>query len=200
MSGYEGSYLGAEEATFEEFGKIARLSRGCVITEKIDGTNAQVHVLDDGRVLVGSRNRYITPEADNYGFAKWVKAHEDELRGLGPGRHFGEWWGSGIQRGYGLLNGEKRFSLFNVARWGEGRDTTKFPQERPLCCQVVPVLWTGEFTTEAVEAALDSLRQTGSHAARGFMRPEGVVIWHEAARVLFKKTLEKDQEPKGLSR
>lgn len=30
---------------FAEFPKIARLSRECVITEKIDGTNAQVVVL-----------------------------------------------------------------------------------------------------------------------------------------------------------
>ncbi|HLE80817.1 MAG TPA: RNA ligase family protein, partial [Dehalococcoidia bacterium] len=99
---------------FQEFGKIYRLSRDCIITEKIDGTNAQVVVLEDGRVLAGSRNRWITPEADNFGFARWVKEHEEELRSLGPGRHYGEWWGSGIQRGYGLK--EKRFSLFNVSR------------------------------------------------------------------------------------
>jgi hypothetical protein len=175
---------------FEEFAKIARLSRGCVITEKIDGTNAQVNVLDDGSVLAGSRNRYITPEADNFGFAKWVKAHEDELRtGLGIGRHFGEWWGSGVQRGYGLINGEKRFSLFNVQRWD-------IP-ERPACVGIVPVIYAGLFSTQAVDEAIDRLRNAGSLAAPGFMKPEGVVIWHEAARVLFKKTLEKDEAPKG---
>lgn len=79
---------------FEEFQKIARLSRECCISEKIDGTNAQVHVLEDGTVLAGSRNRYVTPEADNFGFARLVQEHQDELRaGLGIGRHFGEWWG-----------------------------------------------------------------------------------------------------------
>ena len=31
------------------------------------------------------------------------------------------------------------------------------------------------------------------------MKPEGIVIFHEAARTLFKKTLEKDSEPKSLS-
>ena len=36
---------------FEAFESIARLSRNCVISEKIDGTNAQVCVLEDGRVL-----------------------------------------------------------------------------------------------------------------------------------------------------
>ncbi|MCJ7726507.1 MAG: hypothetical protein MUP76_09000, partial [Acidimicrobiia bacterium] len=47
-------------------------------------------------------SRWITPEVDNYGFARWVKDHEEELRtGLGAGLHFGEWWGQGIQRRYG---------------------------------------------------------------------------------------------------
>jgi hypothetical protein len=197
---------------FEEFPKIARLSRGCVITEKIDGTNGQVHVLEDGTVLAGSRNRYVTPEADNFGFAAWVKAHEDELRQLGPGRHFGEWWGSGIQRGYGLQKGEKRFSLFNVARWhaaggppfetkpGDPRLPSKFSTEAPPCCMTVPVLYVGPFNTERAHTVLDELRANGSAAAPGFANPEGIVVWHEAARVLFKKTLEKDEEPKGISR
>lgn len=182
---------------FEEFPKIARLSRGCVITEKIDGTNAQIHITDEGRVLAGSRNRYVTPAADNFGFAAWVDAHVDELQQLGPGRHFGEWWGSGIQRGYGLPKGEKRFSLFNVARWADERDREKFPQNRPECCHVVPVLYAGPFDTSVIASTLYELGVKGSAAAPGFYRPEGVVVWHEAARVLFKKTLEKDEEPKG---
>lgn len=177
---------------FQEFNKIARLSRNAIITEKINGTNAQVHVLEDGTVLAGSRNRYITPESDHFGFAKWVKEHEDELRGLGEGRHFGEWWGSGIQGGYGLKNGEKRFSLFNVAKWGDDA-------VRPKCCHVVPVLYSGLFTTEAVIECLDNLAKSGSVASPGFMDPEGVVIYHEAARTLFKKTLKKDEVPKSLA-
>src|SRR4051812_35324540 len=98
---------------FVEFPKIARLSRECVITEKIDGTNAQIHIAKmdyylkatdaiansfDSYMFAGSRNRYIAPGADNFGFASWVKAHADELWALGEGRHYGEWWGSGIQR------------------------------------------------------------------------------------------------------
>src|SRR5678815_5574755 len=78
-------------ATFEPFSSIPRLKRGCVITEKIDGTNAQVYVADNGEVFAGSRNRWLGLEKteDAFGFARWVKDHEDELRGLGPGRHFG---------------------------------------------------------------------------------------------------------------
>ena len=42
---------------FVEFNKIARLSRNCVITEKIDGTNASVVITETGDFLVGSRTR-----------------------------------------------------------------------------------------------------------------------------------------------
>jgi hypothetical protein len=174
---------------FTEFNKIARLSRNCVVTEKIDGTNASVTITEEGLFLVGSRTRWITPEDDNYGFAKWAAANEAELRKLGVGTHYGEWWGLGIQRGYGLK--EKRFSLFNTARWSDDA-------VRPACCGVVPVLYSGVFDTKDIYLTLQSLSANGSSAAPGFMKPEGVVIWHEAARMFFKKTIEKDEAPKSL--
>ena len=177
---------------FIPFPKIARLSRGMVVTEKIDGTNAQIHFTDAGEMLVGSRTRWITPEDDNYGFAAWAKAHEEELRALGPGSHFGEWWGQGIQRRYGLT--EKRFSLFNVGRWGPG---AKDEALRPACCHVVPLLYSGDFSVEAVDGAIVGLRTFGSRAAPGFMQPEGVVVFHVASRTLYKKTVEKDERHKG---
>lgn len=178
---------------FLAFPKIARLSREMVITEKLDGTNAHVVVFPDGSVLAASRNRYITVEDDNYGFARWVAAHKEELRvGLGVGRHYGEWWGAGIQRGYGLTGNDKRFSLFNTARWGGNKSG------RPACCGVVPVLYTGAFDTWMVEGVMAALRNMGSEAVQGFMQPEGVVVYHKGANMLFKKTVEKDEEPKGL--
>ncbi len=178
---------------FVGFPKIARLSRECVVTEKIDGTNASILIPEDGGpTLVGSRTRWITPNDDNYGFARWVMANEEALRAeLGFGHHFGEWWGSGIQRGYGLSKGEKRFSLFNTHRW----------RDAPLAlCRVVPVLYKGEFETDAIEWALIRLANSGSRAAPGFMKPEGVIVYHTAARVMFKKTLEKDEEPKSITK
>lgn len=173
---------------FLAFPKMARLSRPCVITEKIDGTNAQI-LIEDATIMAGSRSRWITPgkTTDNHGFAAWVEVHRDELiQGLGDGRHYGEWWGKGIQRGYGL--DEKRFSLFNVARWGESR---------PECCDIVPTLFEGMFDTLHVEAALETLRREGSKAAPGFMKPEGVVVFHQHGNVGFKKTLENDEVPKS---
>ena len=45
--------------------------------------------------------------------------------------------------------------------------------------------------------ALSELRATGSRAAVGFMKPEGVVCFHVAANVGFKTTIEKDDEYKS---
>jgi hypothetical protein len=173
---------------FVEFRKIPRLHREVIVTEKIDGTNGQVWVSEDGaEIKAGSRNRWITPEDDNFGFAAWVQKNRDELLQLGPGRHYGEWWGAGVGRRYGLT--EKRFSLFNVNRWGE---------QRPACCHVVPVLWRGMFDTNAIEDALLDLASKGSVAAPGFMRPEGIIVYHVAANLMFKRTIEKDEEPKSV--
>lgn len=173
---------------FSEFPKIYRLSRECVITEKIDGTNASIYIEEDGTFTAGSRTRWITPQDDNFGFARWAEEHKVELMSLGPGQHFGEWWGVKIQRGYNLK--EKRFSLINTSRWED-------PSTRPLCCGVVPVMYKGLFTTEAVERCLDTLRVNGSLASPGFMKPEGIVVYHIAGNVAFKKTLEKDEEHKS---
>lgn len=174
---------------FKPFPKIPRLKRGCVITEKIDGTNAQVVVDAEGNVRAGSRNRWINPGDDNYGFARWVYDHEEELRTLGVGQHFGEWWGNGIQRGYGLK--DKRFSLFNTGRWSN-------KDERPVCCDVVPVLYAGEFSSDTVDSVLDNLKEAGSLAAPGFMKPEGVIVFLPAANNFYKVLAENDNVPKGM--
>lgn len=195
---------------FVGFSKMGRLSRECVITEKIDGTNAQVYITDAGRLLAGSRTRWITPGSDNFAFAAWCEEHRDELMGLGPGRHFGEWWGSGIQRGYGLPKGEKRFSLFNVIRWclsdaepgviKQGNpDVVKMQERLPACVGLVPELYRGLFDTLTVDVALSRLRANGSYASPGFMDPEGVIVFHIAANVGFKRTLDGDDLPKSLA-
>ena len=174
---------------FISFPKIGRLSRDIVITEKLDGTNAQVCITDDGEMLFGSRNRWITPDDDNHGFARWGSEHREELVQLGPGRHFGEWWGAGIQRRYGLK--EKRFSLFNAGRWSEDK--------RPACCHVVPVLYAGPFDASAIDETLQKLVDEGSAAAPGFMDPEGIIVFHSATRTNFKKTIKDDDAPKSLA-
>lgn len=191
---------------FNRFPKIPRFSRTCIVTEKIDGTNGLIYIgPGGGEFFVGNRRRWITPEEDNHGFAKWAYEHEEELRELGPGRHFGEWWGKGIQRGYGLT--ERRFSLFNVSRWAphgaepklisiSDEGVKKFQRVPPACCHLVPVIYEGEFGSNSVNYALSMLQVKGSYAAPGFMKPEGIVIFHTKGQTLFKKTILKDGEPK----
>ena len=106
---------------FKEFGKIPRLNRQMVITEKIDGTNGAIVIMpishingitnEDGTVTLydhdqrmlikrsgdhlvfaQSRSRYIDTEYDNFGFAEWIHNNADALVDtLGSGHHFGEW-------------------------------------------------------------------------------------------------------------
>lgn len=203
---------------FTPWPKIPRLFRDAVVTEKIDGTNAAIGIVDAGEAVSGgitsslfvpfdetsagliyaqSRRRIITPEDDNYGFARWVYDNAADLvRVLGEGVHFGEWWGSGVRRGYGLT--EKRFSLFNTKRWSwldnpEAREARNVPAQ--LHC--VPTLGIRTFSLAHVQGVMDELREKGSQAAPGFMNPEGIVLYHTAAGAMFKALLENDDKPKG---
>lgn len=204
---------------FTAFPKIPRLNREIIVTEKIDGTNAAVVIVpwselsyietngvrtlfdndaalavaqfDDFVVFAQSRSRFVAPDIDNYGFAAWVQRNAATLvQDLGAGVHFGEWWGSGIQRKYGLTGGTRFFSLFNTSRW-EGVEFST-PDLR-----VVPVLYKGQFDHEEIDEALANLRYFGSFATPEFAKPEGVVIYHTASREMFKVTLEGDEKPKG---
>jgi hypothetical protein len=210
------------EIEFKPWPKIMRLFRNMTVTEKIDGTNAAIGITqlkpgehweagktaqiawsEDGEtgyaVYAQSRKRLITPDDDNFGFAKWVNDNaEDLISILGTGLHYGEWWGNGIQRSYGLANGDKRFSLFNVNRFGwmdipEARAAHKVPG----ALHVVPVIVQNTMDTEVVRMAMDNLKQHGSYAAPGYMNPEGIVVYHHAANALWKVTYEFDEKGKG---
>ena len=177
---------------FKKFPKIPRFYRDIVITEKLDGTNGAIVFDETGALTVQSRNRAITPDDDNYGFARWATEHAGALWDvLGHGYHYGEWWGWKINRGYGLPPFERRFSLFNTVRWGD-QDLSSVPG-----LGVVPVLYEGAFTGFEVSDALNDLVWDGSHAAPGFDNPEGIVIYHKAAGQLFKVLAEQDQVHKS---
>ncbi len=209
---------------FKGWPKTPRLNRNCIATEKIDGTNSAVIIerctvpegephgdfthdavavvmLPNGEeyaLYAQSRKRLLTPgkSTDNFGFAAWVRENAPELAaGLGEGYHYGEWWGGRIQRGYGLE--EKRFSLFNAGRWHDRHANGCGEETVPECCHVVPVLATGTNITAVAESALTMLRENGSFAAPGFNDPEGIVVYHTAARQTFKVTLENDEAAKG---
>lgn len=164
---------------FKEWPKIPRGQNETItITEKIDGTNACVVISDDGEFLgCQSRNRIINPDSDNQGFAKWAYDNAEELVKLGPGYHYGEWAGPGIQSNPHKLD-RKKFFLFNTARW------TNNP-ERPSCCDVVPILHEGEYRHDVPDLVLGLLK---NEAERLNYEPEGIVVWFHKTRRYEKYT------------
>ena len=229
---------------FEPFPKVPRLFRDCTITEKIDGTNAQVivepvlpneslgefekrvghtpllYTTDNTSTIVGvfagSRSRIITPGkgTDNSGFAQWVLQNGVGLAcTLGQGRHFGEWWGQGVQGNPYKIEG-KRFSLFNAGRWTSvynnqlkamqnGQDVTPEKGIGTECiessiCHVVPLLFQGVFSSPRADYYIDFLRRFGSRTVEHIAKAEGIIIYHEAAKQVFKVTCDNDGVPKAL--
>lgn len=167
------------EVEFKAWPKIPRENPFKVtITEKINGTNACI-IIDGGAVVgVQSRKRLITPEDDNYGFAAWVAANEEELLSLGDGYHYGEWAGEGIQKNPHNLAGKHLF-LFNTFRWNE--DNPNLPE----CCDVVPVMFIGELESDTIEYQLNHLEATALDAET----PEGIVVYYHAFRKYTKHTI-----------
>lgn len=161
---------------FQTFGKIERYEKAHVtITEKIDGTNACIAIDEDGNMTLQSRNRIITVDDDNYGFAQWAtKANTDGALAsfFGPGRHYGEWWGVGIQRGYGTA--ARYFSPFNTGLFNQDRD------DYPEHVTPLPVMWKGMLTTlnAGVDSVMEALATNGSHTLPGVgWAAEGCMIW-----------------------
>lgn len=144
-------------------------------------------------IWAGSRNKWLntSKQGDHMGFAKFVEANAAELiEKLGEGRHYGEWYGGKIQRGYGLK--EKRFALFNAYRWGD-------PEVRPSCCEVVHTFMLNEYVDNphaAAEGAMALLKREGSQQVPGFTNPEGVVMFHGPSQTSFKKTFDYDEKGK----
>jgi hypothetical protein len=183
---------------FKAFPKIPRLyNETCTITEKLDGTNACIAIcpvkeqhpnpsaittvtLHDGvyEMYAQSRTRIITPSNDNYGFANWVSDNAEILKELGPGHHYGEWWGHKIQRGYNL--DRKVFSLFNVHTPIASLSTV------PLLAQDVPVISLEKTINELVE----TMKEKGSFATT-FDRPEGLMVEFNISKLRYKVILDK---------
>lgn len=109
---------------------------------KLHGTNAAVQVLNDGTVVAQSRENIITPEKDNAGFARWVKANEQAWRDTvsyesnWDGKKqsigmifYGEWIGPGIQKGVAVSAiPKKAFVVFACRPFGKD----DLPQEDVL--------------------------------------------------------------------
>lgn len=161
---------------FQSFGKIQRYEKAvCHITEKIDGTNACINIDHDGTVTTQSRNRIVTPDDDNYGFAAWVHNNIGDLQAFfGPGRHYGEWFGIGINRGYGMR--ERVFAPFNTGLFTQERVAADAPDG----VTYTPLLATcrmSELDSHVSQVMID-LVDNGSRTREGWgWMPEGCMIW-----------------------
>lgn len=184
---------------FQAFPKLARLNGPVIVTEKIDGTNACI-VIEGNEIVAQSRTKIITPEKDNHGFARWVYENKDILiHTLGDGRHYGEWWGKGIQRGYGSTG--KWFSLFNTVCWNTF-DVMQINADTGIHLDVVPVLFMGTFPEVIFElpVIMNKLLLTGSVASPGFKNPEGIVLYDTRSGTGYKKTFDYDDTGKGTQK
>jgi hypothetical protein len=166
---------------FKAWPKIPRFNTFNIrVTEKIDGTNACICIGPDGEFQCQSRSKIITPEDDNYGFAKWAYENKESLLTLGHGYHYGEWYGQGIQRRYSMQ--EKRFALFNTFR----------PQETlPPGVDIVPILYDGMFNIDELYRIEDKLKREGSEISPGFMDVEGFVIYFYTSKERVKWIINK---------
>ena len=155
---------------FKSFNKIEKFKPiQMTITEKLHGTNASVTIFTNEHgeldLRCGSRNRWIYPHDDNYGFANFVHANKEAFLNLGLGTHYGEWVGAGINSGYGLK--DKQFVLFNQYL---------ACKQLPPQTSIVPVLYTGPYSDDKIAEVKANLAKFGSVFAPDFMRPEGVVV------------------------
>ena len=65
--------------------------------------------------------------------------------------------------------------------------------ELPEGLSCVPLLYQGPHDTRKIDDYMDWLAHNGSVFAPGFMKPEGVVVYHTASKTLYKKTFEHDE-------
>ena len=88
----------------------------CWLFPKLDGSNGQVWVNDNGKICCGSRNRELTLENDNQGFMAWV-LEQDNIREFFSNyqnlRLFGEWLIPHTLRTY-EQSAWKKFYVFDV--------------------------------------------------------------------------------------
>lgn len=164
---------------FKPWEKIPRENPfNATISEKIDGTNACIIIIDGEIVGTQSRKRLITVEDDNFGFAQWVDENKDDIVNLGDGYHYGEWAGPGIQKNPHNLD-QKRFFLFNTFRWNPNNPN------RPECCDVVPVVYQGVIDGDTISNALKELAENAGENEK----PEGLVVYYHAFRKYTKHTI-----------
>lgn len=173
---------------FTKYSKTPRFTKNIVITEKTDGTNAQL-IFDEERneLRAGSRNRHVVVGDDNFGFASWLEENREILtKYFGHFNYpiYGEWWGRGIQRGYG--RNDKYFSIFRTGLFGK-----EMPEELTnIGVQYVPILYEGPNLRDIIWDRFHHLKEFGSKAVPGYDDPEGICIFFKETNTVYKMTYE----------
>ena len=187
---------------YNSFPSIERLENiYCIISEKIDGTNGLIEI-NETNVRFGSRNRYVFFNDDNAGFANFFRDYEARFKDAAkdiitdesyPLRIYGEWFGCGIQRNYGLK--DKFFMPFHLFY-------SKKLIEYQIPNIVTPnIMYAGKFSIEVVDACMQQLKLDGSGVVKNYKQPEGIVIFFPKYNFRLKETFDgakwKDALPKS---
>lgn len=194
---------------FKPWGSTTRENKNKTITEKLDGTNACI-VAQDGKVTAQSRKRIITPDDDNYGFARWVYDNAGALLDtLGYGYHYGEWYGEGIQKNPLGVEG-KRFALFHPTKYNEKNG---YDLEKVDGLETVPLLHHGPCDVWTIPNIMQDLNIYGSKVKGAktqdmfssvpglegtscvyskAAKAEGIIIWNNETRTRTKMLLDND--------
>jgi len=92
-------------------------------TVKLHGSNAGITLSRDGEIFPQSREQLLSVTNDNAGFALFVEKNKNAFKSLLSMidmKHFdyvtifGEWCGSGIQKGVGISQLERMFVIFDI--------------------------------------------------------------------------------------
>ena len=106
---------------------------------KLQGTNACVQIHPDGSVKAQKRSGMITPEHDNFDFAKWTEKNADWFKNIflnfakrmnGVVYVHGEWAGQGIQKSDAVSMCRRMFYIFML----------EFPDGTTIIEQLPPFL------------------------------------------------------------
>lgn len=206
---------------FEAFPKLTRFSHDWTVTEKIDGTNAQVLVIprNDAAVVYESISEHGLGD-DGVWAPEVLRLTKDyavlagsrnRLLTVGKGDNHGfagfvqeraeeiiEKLGEGRHFGewYGQGIGPRGYGVNpkRFALFNAGRWTD---QPLPDRFDVVPILFKGYLENNVqFDWILRDLKASGSRIAPGFDNPEGIVMYHGPSRTSFKKTFDYDEAGK----
>jgi hypothetical protein len=156
---------------------------------KLHGTNAAVGFDEDGELFTQSRSQIITPDNDNAGFAKWVRANDQMFPKLKSAVIYGEWCGQGIQKNVGISQLPKMFVPFAIKsgdRWWSPEEMKTFFFHSGLRCIYDFPSWSmlidfsrpEEFQNDLVDLTVKVEQQCPvalAHGVEGI--GEGIVWW-----------------------